>query len=49
MALKVSPTLLYDNQPVVVDVQPVAPATAAAPFEFDKLDTILTAALVINF
>jgi hypothetical protein len=34
---------------VVVDVQPVAPATAVAQFEFDKLDTILTAALVINF
>jgi putative salt-induced outer membrane protein YdiY len=49
MALKVSLTLLYDNQPVVVDVQPVAPATAVAQFEFDKLDTILTAALVINF
>jgi putative salt-induced outer membrane protein YdiY len=49
MALKVSLTLLYDNQPVVVDVQPVAPATAAAQFEFDKLDTILTAALVVNF
>jgi putative salt-induced outer membrane protein YdiY len=49
LALKVSLTLLYDDQPVVVDVPPVAPATAPAQFEFDKLDTILTAALVVNF
>lgn len=49
LALKVSLTLLYDNQPVVVDVQPVLPATQVAQFEYDKLDTMLTAALVINF
>ena len=49
LALKVSLTLMYDNQPVVVDVQPVAPATQVAQFEFDRLDTILTAALVVNF
>lgn len=49
VALKVSLTLLYDNQPVVVDVQPVLPATQVAQFEYDKLDTILIAALVINF
>jgi putative salt-induced outer membrane protein YdiY len=49
LALKVSLTLLYDNQPVVVDVPPTDLATAPAQFEFDKLDTILTAALVINF
>jgi putative salt-induced outer membrane protein len=49
LALKVSLTLLYDNQPVVVDVPPTLPATQAASFEYDKLDTILTAALVVNF
>jgi len=49
MALKVGLTLLYDNQPVVVDVQPTGDATEVAPFEYDNLDTMLTAALVINF
>lgn len=49
LALKVSLTLAYDNQPVVVDVPPTLAATATAPFEFDKLDTMLIAALVINF
>ena len=32
-----------------VDVQPALPATQVATFEYDKLDTILTAALVVNF
>ena len=51
LALKVSLTALgTTNQPVVVDV----PAhrrwpRRAAQFEFEKLDTILTAALVVNF
>ena len=49
LALKVSLALMYDNQPVVVDVQPVLPATQVAQFEYDKLDTILTATLVVNF
>jgi putative salt-induced outer membrane protein YdiY len=49
LALKVTLALLYDNQPVVVDVPPVLPATQPAQFEYDKLDTILTATLVVNF
>jgi len=49
LALKVTLVLAYDNQPVVVDVQPAFPATQVAQFEYDKLDTILTATLVVNF
>jgi len=49
VALKVSLSLFYDNQPVVVDVQPTGLATEVAEFEYEKLDTILTAAIVINF
>jgi len=49
LALKVTLLLVYDNQPVVADVQPVFPATQAAQFEYDKLDTIFTATLVVNF
>ena len=52
LALKVSYAMLYDNQPVLVFVSPDADAPAGtpdAPFEFDELDTILTASLVINF
>jgi len=49
LALKVTLVLAYDNQPVVLDVQPVLPATQVAQFEYDKLDTILTATLVVNF
>jgi len=37
LALKVSLTMLYDNQPVVIDVQPVLPATQVAQFEYDSL------------
>lgn len=52
MALKVSYTMMYDNQPIVVLVAPdpgAPPGTPNAPFEFDDLDTILSASLVINF
>jgi putative salt-induced outer membrane protein YdiY len=51
LAIKVSYTILYDNEPpdhVVVDtVGPVFGATQTVPFE--KTDTILSAALVVNF
>jgi putative salt-induced outer membrane protein len=46
VALKVSYTVLYDNQPVV-QVLDVGPPPVA--FEFDKTDTILTASVVLNF
>ena len=46
VALKVSYTVLYDNQPVV-QVLDVGPPVVA--FEFDEMDTILTASVVLNF
>jgi len=52
LALKVSYTMLYDNQPVVVLVAPdpgAPPGTPSAEFEFDELDTVLSASLVVNF
>lgn len=52
LALKVSYAIAYDNQPVIVLVAPDAGApigTPDAPFEFDDVDTILSASLVINF
>jgi len=52
MALKASYVVLYDNEPVevVVSPDPDAPlGTGNTVFEFDQLDTILSASLVINF
>ncbi|NIR43906.1 MAG: DUF481 domain-containing protein [Gemmatimonadetes bacterium] len=43
-ALKVSYTILYDNQPVVVTVS----GTPPAPFEFDKVDQRIAASLVMS-
>jgi putative salt-induced outer membrane protein YdiY len=51
-ALKVSYTTLYDKQPVELLVAPDAtapPGTPSALFEFDDLDTILAASVVVNF
>lgn len=51
-ALKLSYTLLFDNQPVAVIVPPDAtapPLTPDARFEFDDLDTIFSASIVVNF
>ncbi len=46
MALKVSYTMKYDNQPVIIFPLATAPTLG---FEFDDLDTILAASLVVNF
>jgi putative salt-induced outer membrane protein len=52
LALKVSYSVLYANRPQesLVPPDPAAPiGTPDAVFRFDKTDTMLTAALVINF
>ena len=49
MALKVSYTVLYRNQPVVVEVKGDTAGVPSAPFELDKTDTIFAASLVLNF
>jgi putative salt-induced outer membrane protein YdiY len=52
LALKLSYTVKYSNEPPVTEVPPDATApigTLPALFTFDTTDTILTAALVINF
>ena len=52
LALKVSYTVLYSNEPPVKLVPPDAsapPATPSAPYTFEKTDTILAVALVVNF
>jgi len=46
VALKLSYTVLYDNQPVVGEVMTT---TGSLPYEFEKTDTILTASVVVNF
>lgn len=50
LALKVSYTMKYDNQPVVqtISAAPGFPGPDVL-FEFDDLDTLLSASLVINF
>jgi putative salt-induced outer membrane protein YdiY len=53
MALKVSLQLLYDNEPSfeLIEVQDLTGVGLGelVPVEFDELDTIFTASLVINF
>lgn len=52
IALAVSYALKYDAEPPIILVAPNAGApigTPDAPYEFDDLDTILKASLVINF
>jgi putative salt-induced outer membrane protein YdiY len=50
LALKAGLTLLYDNQPVLEPIDDLGtPAFDPVFFEFDELDTILTANLVLTF
>lgn len=50
LALKAGVTLLYDNQPVLEPIDDLGtPAFDPVFFEFDKLDTIVTANLVLTF
>ena len=52
LALKASYAVFYDNQPVELIIGPDAGAplgTSDAVFEFDDIDTVLSASLVINF
>jgi putative salt-induced outer membrane protein len=55
MALKAGYTIKFDNRPVVdfITTTEIDPGTGLpyepVPFEFDKVDTILSASLVINF
>jgi hypothetical protein len=50
LALKVGLTLLYDNQPVLEPIDDLGtPAFDPVFFEYDELDTILTANLVLTF
>ena len=50
LAIKVSYTVLYSNEPPVhVVPDTVAPIGPDAVVPFEKTDTILAAALVINF
>ena len=50
LALKAGLTLLYDNQPVLEPIDDLGtPAFDPVFFEYDELDTILTANLVLTF
>ena len=50
LALKATYTLLYDNQPVVQPIDDLGtPAFDPVFFEYDELDTIFTANLVLTF
>lgn len=49
LALKAGYTVLYDNQPVVVDVPGDTAGVATDTFVFDRVDSIFAASLVINF
>ena len=52
LALRVSYALKYDRQPALLLVPPSAgapPGTPDALFEFDTIDTILSASLVVKF
>ena len=50
LALKVAYTLLYDAEPVVIDVADTgAPPADPGQFEFDDTDSIFTATLVITY
>ncbi len=49
LAIKVSLRWLYDNRPSFVAVPLTGGTTPTALFELDKLDTVFTASLVINF
>jgi putative salt-induced outer membrane protein len=52
MALKVSYTVLFDNQPVeqLIPPDPTAPpGTPSGTFVFDDVDTIFAASVVVNF
>ena len=49
MALRLSYTVTYDNQPIVVVFKGDDPDEPDGTFEFESADTILSASLVINF
>jgi putative salt-induced outer membrane protein YdiY len=49
MALRLSYTVAYDNQPIVVVVEGDDPDEPDGMFEFESADAILSASLVINF
>jgi putative salt-induced outer membrane protein YdiY len=49
MALRMSYTVTYRTQPIVVEVAGDDPDEPAGLFEFDKADTILSASLVVDF
>ena len=49
LALKLSYTVTYRSQPIVVEVPGDTPDEPSGSFEFDSTDTILSASLVIDF
>lgn len=49
LALKVSHSLFFDNEPALALAAPVVPATTGVLFPLDETDTILSASLVVNF
>jgi putative salt-induced outer membrane protein YdiY len=49
LALKASYGIFFDNEPVILVVEGDDPGESDAEFEFDDVDTILSASLVINF